>query len=208
MRNAAVIVAHPDDETLWAGGTILAHPKWNWTIFCLSRRDDPDRAPRFYKTLEHYRVSGGMENLDHEQSQRPIEVSEVKRTILSLTGEYPIYDLIITHGPKGEYTRHLRHEEVCAAVTEMWMEGYLDSEELWFFAYEDGEGRYFPKPQKGSEYFFLPQGIWTEKRQIIEEIYGFRPDSWESRAAPRIEGFWKFKNRSVLRQWLKGGVKS
>ena len=25
-----MIVAHPDDETLWAGGTILKHPEWHW----------------------------------------------------------------------------------------------------------------------------------------------------------------------------------
>jgi len=25
-KTVAIIVAHPDDETLWAGGTILSHP--------------------------------------------------------------------------------------------------------------------------------------------------------------------------------------
>jgi len=27
FENASVIVAHPDDETLWAGGTIMMHPE-------------------------------------------------------------------------------------------------------------------------------------------------------------------------------------
>jgi len=26
------------------------------------------------------------------------------------------FDLIVTHGPRGEYTRHRRHEETCRAV--------------------------------------------------------------------------------------------
>ncbi|KPK81130.1 MAG: hypothetical protein AMS27_15700 [Bacteroides sp. SM23_62_1] len=49
---AAVIVAHPDDETLWAGGTVLAHPLWDWYIITLCRKSDPDRAPKFYRVLE------------------------------------------------------------------------------------------------------------------------------------------------------------
>ena len=38
-RKAAVIVAHPDDETLWAGGTILMHPETKWTIIALCRKN-------------------------------------------------------------------------------------------------------------------------------------------------------------------------
>jgi LmbE family N-acetylglucosaminyl deacetylase len=34
-KSIAVIVAHPDDETLWAGGTILEHPSNDWFIVCL-----------------------------------------------------------------------------------------------------------------------------------------------------------------------------
>jgi hypothetical protein len=30
-KTVAVIVAHPDDEKLWAGGTILSHPFWNFS---------------------------------------------------------------------------------------------------------------------------------------------------------------------------------
>ena len=47
-----VIVAHPDDETLWAGGTILMNPENQWTIITLCRRDDPDRNPKFYAALK------------------------------------------------------------------------------------------------------------------------------------------------------------
>ncbi len=41
-KSVAIIVAHPDDETLWAGGTILSHPLWSCYIACLSRKKDAE----------------------------------------------------------------------------------------------------------------------------------------------------------------------
>ena len=32
VGKCAVIVAHPDDETLWAGGTMLMHPDCQSTV--------------------------------------------------------------------------------------------------------------------------------------------------------------------------------
>ena len=77
--------------------------------------DYPDRAPRFLKALERMGAKGAMADLDDGPEQAPLEEGVVRSTLLSLLppGEW---DLILTHGPKGEYTRHLRHEEVSRAV--------------------------------------------------------------------------------------------
>ena len=61
---AAVIVAHPDDETLWAGGTIISHPSWKWFIISLTRKSDADRSPKFFKALNILSASGTMGDLD------------------------------------------------------------------------------------------------------------------------------------------------
>ena len=39
-KEALVIVAHPDDETIWMGGTILKNKNWKWTILSLCRASD------------------------------------------------------------------------------------------------------------------------------------------------------------------------
>ncbi|WP_222539359.1 PIG-L family deacetylase [Pedobacter polysacchareus] len=46
-KKNAVIVAHPDDETLWAVGTLLDQPEWELLILCLCRKYDPDRVAEF-----------------------------------------------------------------------------------------------------------------------------------------------------------------
>jgi LmbE family N-acetylglucosaminyl deacetylase len=57
-RSVAVIVAHPDDETLWAGGTILNHPAWKWFIVCLCRGCNKERSIRFYNALKALKSEG------------------------------------------------------------------------------------------------------------------------------------------------------
>ena len=63
-KTVVLIVAHPDDETLWAGGTILSHPTWKFFVVCLCRESDEDRAPKFYKALKVLKSEGVMGDLD------------------------------------------------------------------------------------------------------------------------------------------------
>ena len=114
-KTVAVIVAHPDDETLWAGGTILSQPAWSWFIATLCRASDGDRAPRFFQALKALGADGKMRDLDDGPEQKPLPDSEVQETILQLLPQEH-FDLIISHSPAGEYTRHLRHEEIGKAV--------------------------------------------------------------------------------------------
>jgi LmbE family N-acetylglucosaminyl deacetylase len=194
----AVVVAHPDDETLWAGGLLLSHPEWSPFIVTLCRGDDPDRAPRFRKALERLGATGIMGRLDDGPAQAPIPIKQVQDAILLLLpdGEY---DLVLTHAPQGEYTWHRRHQEVALAVRELWGEGHLRARSLWQFAYEDGGGTHVPQPQQDASFLLtLPKTVWAQKYGIITEVYGFAETSWEACAATRAEAFHCFTDRRSL----------
>ena len=80
-KTVALIVAHPDDEMLWAGGTILSHPSWKCFIVCLCRGSDTERAPRFYKALKVLKSEGIMSDLNDGPEQKPLDEKEVDRAI-------------------------------------------------------------------------------------------------------------------------------
>ena len=192
VRDCAVIVAHPDDETLWAGGTILMHPDINWTIMTLCRKSDGDRAPRFFRAAEQLGARGFMADLDDGPRQTPLKTSQVQQTILELLPT-DRFDIIITHDRAGEYTRHLRHEEVSRAVMALWQNQQLHAAQLWTFAYEDGSKKYLPRAIDNADIICkLPEEIFKEKYRIITELYGFVPDSFEAKTTPATEAFWRF----------------
>jgi LmbE family N-acetylglucosaminyl deacetylase len=189
----AVIVAHPDDETLWAGGALLLHPDADWTIITMCRKNDPDRAAKFFKAIEQYNAKGAMGDLDDGPEQTPLDFKLVQKTILELLPSER-FDLVITHSKWGEYTRHLRHEETANAVFNLLNTGKIHATQVWSFAYEDGNKKYLPRPVRDADFpVALPEQVWQQKYKIITDIYGFNEDSFEAQTTPRQEAFWCFK---------------
>lgn len=199
----AVIVAHPDDETLWAGGTILSHPLYKWFIVCLCRKSDTDRASRFNNALKVLKSEGIMGDLDDGPEQKPLDEKEVEHTILQFLPSMH-FDLVISHNPSGEYTRHIRHEEVGKAVIKLWHAGKISANELWTFAYEDGDKEYYPRPiETATIYRVLTKRIWLKKYSMITETYGFGKNSFEAETTPRAESFWQFTNTNDAKKMIK-----
>ena len=144
-----------------------------------------------------------MGDLEDNPDQKPLDEKVVQETILRiLPKEY--FDLIITHNPNGEYTKHIRHEEVSKAVIKLWHSGKISTHELWTFAYEDGGKTYFPKPiESASIHRILTKRIWLRKYNIIVETYGFEGSSFEAATTPHAEAFWQFSNSYDAQKWLK-----
>lgn len=184
-----VVVAHPDDETIWAGGTILRHGDWDWSVLALCRRDDPDRAPKFARAVAELGARGWTSDLDDSPVLAALspDLREIKSRIRMLPSLE--YDLILTHGSAGEYTRHERHEQVHRAVCEMTAAGELHGR-VACFAYLDCAGQCRPRPADDAQIRIgLSSAEFQRKQRIIREIYGFADGSFEQSAGGPVEAF-------------------
>ena len=187
---------------LWVGGTILNHPTCEWLIVSLCRGKDPERAPKFFKALKLLNAKGIMGNLNDDPEQKSLDDAEVERAILDLLPTKH-FDLIISHSPKGEYTRHIRHEEIGKAVIKLWNSNRIATSEYWAFAYEDSDKQYLPRPDENASInTILTKTIWQKKYEIMTETYGFEINGWEAKTTPKTEAFWQFTKPSDALRWL------
>lgn len=193
-KSVLIIVAHPYDETLWAGGTILSQPTWTCFVLSLYRGSDRDSAPKFHNALKILNSTGIIDDLNEGSEQEPLDIIKAESKILYLLPKWH-FDLIITHAPTGEYSKHIKHEEVSKAAINLWNTGKVSANELWTFAYENGNEQYYPRPiETAPIYHKLMNRTWLRKQSIITDTYGFKQNSWEAKTTPKAETFWQYKN--------------
>lgn len=180
-----MVVAHPDDETLWMGGTILKNiNNWDTTIISLCRAKDPDRAPKFHKVCKILNAKCFISDLEDEKLNK-INLSEVKKRIKKFAGND--YDLVFTHGATGEYG-HVRHIDVHNAVKNMISRREIKCKELWCFDYTN-RGSVCVANSKPDKFIKLERVYLLKKRELIHDVYGFNKKSFEYLCIKKSEAF-------------------
>ncbi len=188
-KQALVIVAHPDDETIWIGGTIARHKNVQWTIFALCRKSDQDRMPKFMRVAKHYGARGIICDLEDEgilsvQQSIPQIIKIIQKELLRKT-----FDILFTHGANGEYG-HPRHQGVHLAVKQMLAEKQILAKDVFFFSYFLDKQKKIAVPQQRSPFQVeLSNSEWEAKRNVIKQLYGFKSHIFENRSCSKIESF-------------------
>ncbi len=159
-----MIVAHPDDDTLWGGSHLL---EGGYLVVCITHgKEDDERAAEFKKAMEYSgnqglilqypdKVNG--EKADWTRIEKQLK-TELKRII-----DKSDWELVVTHNEKGEYG-HLHHKKTDEVVTEIWREEEK-SFELWYF------GDYYKKkslPDVEGELESLDEETIKKKWEMLE----------------------------------------
>jgi len=116
--NKLMIVAHPDDETLWGGAHLI---KDDYLVVCFSNRSNSTRNKEFSKAMEYsndrYLMLDYPDKIFNKRSKWENVEKNIKADVKTLI-EYKNWDCIVTHNKDGEYG-HQHHKSLNKYVTQV-----------------------------------------------------------------------------------------
>ena len=111
-KKALIIIAHPDDETVFCGGTMLCYPRCEWTIVCVTNEGDGNALYSEFEEANNRFSSYGVNikpPILGRQRRWKKGISKDEENILKLEWKAILEkysfspDIVFTHGRKGEY---------------------------------------------------------------------------------------------------------
>lgn len=168
-----MIVAHPDDETLWGGGHLM---QGTYLVVCLTNGDNPVRKREFmnvvgvsqdkglilsYPDLIDKRKGVGIEN----RSTWEFEQLAIRKDIDTLL-KYKKWNIVVTHNPEGEYG-HQHHRYTSRHVTDMYKLQPGCAKNFMYF------GKYYDKGKMTQSVKatlpVLPENVYKQKKKLMDQ---------------------------------------
>jgi len=195
-KRVLVVVTHPDDETLWMGGTLIRNKdKWNTTLICLTRKSDKDRYPKFKKVMKEFGVEAFIYDLDDTNYEIPLNQNEIINIISKHTKDK--FDYVFTHNNDGEYG-NTKHIETHNAVIQAIKNKTIKTKKCFLFSYKKIENDFqgYAVPKLNSDILIkLNNSEISMKRRLAVDVYGYDRGGkgFEELSVSPIEAFMKLK---------------
>lgn len=169
-----VIIAHPDDETLWAGNFIT---KEKCLVLCITNGNNAVRRDEFLRVMKETNNYGIIlnypDNPNKIRSTWKKEKTAIQNDIEYLIGYKP-WTKIITHNPEGEYG-HIHHRSTSMMVTNICTRNKIENR-LY----------YFEKYMKSNKVVTLPATLAAEQIQHKHYLMQLYPS--------QINAYYKFQH--------------
>ena len=137
-----MVVAHPDDESLFGGGQLIT--EGNWKVVCVTNGDNPIRRAEFERVM--FITYSRFEIWEYYDEQfTPLEEEELEEDLTRVVNEHK-WEKIVTHNSDGEYG-HLHHKQIHQIMKK------IVGSNLWTFNFDS------PHP--------LPDMVWKAKVDLV-----------------------------------------
>lgn len=185
-----LIVAHPDDETLFFGG-LLASRAGQVDVVCVTDGNGDGRgAERKLEFESACRELGVREFQQLDFFDDPHNRLDVERLMKALRPfKLKNYDEVFTHGPIGEYG-HQHHQDVCFAVHNL----FCKSARVFSAAYNCYPD--FTIALSEAQYQKKCALLWNVYRKEVERFLNFLPatfsEGYVAHATAEVEALYDF----------------
>ena len=160
-HESLMIVAHPDDETIWGGSHLI---NGNYTVLCITNGNNKKRKKEFMKVLEKTHSKGIILSFpdktkgkrDNWKSCKKDIQREIKKEIDSKD-----WDKIVTHNPDGEYGK-LHHQMVSDMVTKVFQKSLKGKSKLYYFGHYYKKGEQIPGNKISEENLQIKERLVNE----------------------------------------------
>ena len=175
-----MVVAHPDDETLWGGAHLT---EGGWFVVCLTNGYNEVRKNEFYEVIKEFGCEGMILSYpdllaNGQRSTWTTECTSIAKDLNTVL-KYKHWGMVATHNPNGEYG-HIHHKMTSKLVTEEFYKTYWGTNLYYFWKLVFSEktadyGRLFKKSSGsciGKETGSIKTIYITERRSCLEYSYG------------------------------------
>ena len=158
-----MIVAHPDDESLWGGDALGTET--GWLVICLTGGSNKVRSRRFNDAMDIFGVEREIfdfPDLGMKVFPDPVE-AEIINKVADRVNRSGVVK-VVTHNPDGEYG-HIAHKELSRIIAK----ALTDREKLHYFSFSNtGKELLSPLKQKAFDIYF--EGFAGDKPMNFDQI--------------------------------------